>query len=618
MLLLLVSLESCRQGREERPAYAFLDNDTPLDSLQLAAAQLKQQSGGDESGRQALAGIYMGIYHDHKGAYHLSRKEYNNALEAAKKSGDARLLCRAYAGLGNAAKNLGEYPEALEAFSRGLSYALSDSLAAAGVHANIAQVFQLQGDLPQAILHLQLARRLSGSNTSHHAYLILLHTLANVYGMNNKIDSALKLDEEGLAIAQQIKASSLKSTFLDNKANCYFYSGHPDSAREYFRQSLAVDSAFGDIKQMADTWLSLGELEQAEGNRSQALRNLNHGIMLANASGYRNGTMAGWKILSAVFESAGDYKQALAAKATYFAIKDSILGQKKDAAVAEWKAVYETERKEQQIRVQALQLRQKNLMIVFVCVSTIFLLGAIYYANRKNKERKERRYQESLAARDQQSAAKILSAEEAERRRIAADLHDGIGQTLTAAWLNLQAIRPAVGHLDEANVALLHTATQLVGDSCSEVRQISHAMMPNTLLQKGLVSALQEMVSRIGDNGGLHTYLSADSYDAGTDKAAELILYRVIQECVTNVVRHSKASELYLTLSKDDDELAVMIEDNGIGFNEDAARDAGIGMQNIRSRVRYLHGTVEWNSVTGSGHGTVVAIYIPLTHEKVA
>lgn len=87
---------------------------------------------------------------------------------------------------------------------------------------------------------------------------------------------------------------------------------------------------------------------------------------------------------------------------------------------------------------------------------------------------------------------KILIAEENERKRIAAELHDGVRQTLTAAWLNLQAVHPLLDILDNDHAKLLRTTTQLVGESCSEIRQISHNMMPDILFQKGLLPALND------------------------------------------------------------------------------------------------------------------------------
>ena len=390
------------------------------------------------------------------------------------------------------------------------------------------------------------------------------------------------------------------------------YSNRPDSARFYFHKSLFNDSSLGDKKQMSDTWLNLGELELMYGNTEQAEQFLKHSIELANTSGYRNGELSGYKSLVEIYTKRKDFEKALNTELLYHRIKDSIINLKTETAVAEWKTVYETEKKDEEIKMQNLKLKQKNISIWFISISSILLLSAIYFANRRNKERKEKLHRESIFARDQEAAMNILIAEENERKRIAADLHDGVGQTLTAAWLNLQAVNPLLDSLDNENSKLLRITTQLVGDSCSEIRLISHNMMPDILFQKGLIPALQEMISRINEQK-LLVSLSAEEYNAYPDKTTELVLYRIIQECINNVLRHSKATELYISIDTEEQNITVLIEDNGIGIDSDSLKNKkGIGLQNIRSRVQYLRGSVEWNNVNEDKSGTVVAIYIPL------
>jgi signal transduction histidine kinase len=87
-------------------------------------------------------------------------------------------------------------------------------------------------------------------------------------------------------------------------------------------------------------------------------------------------------------------------------------------------------------------------------------------------------------------------------------------------------------------------------------------------------------------------------------------LYRVIQEAVNNVIKHAKASELFITLYNEENEIDVMIEDNGIGFDKKNIQSDGIGLQNIRSRIEYLNGNVEWD--TAPNNGTVLSIHVPL------
>jgi signal transduction histidine kinase len=138
-------------------------------------------------------------------------------------------------------------------------------------------------------------------------------------------------------------------------------------------------------------------------------------------------------------------------------------------------------------------------------------------------------------------------------------------------------------------------------------------MMPTVLFQKGLLAALEEMVSRINE-AQLRISLSVDDYNPNTDKTTELVLYRIIQECVNNTVRHAQATALFISIHPEEGQLAVLLEDDGVGMaHSPAAGGGGLGMQNIKSRVQYLRGSVEWHPVNPDNSGTIIEIYIPLS-----
>ena len=150
----------------------------------------------------------------------------------------------------------------------------------------------------------------------------------------------------------------------------------------------------------------------------------------------------------------------------------------------------------------------------------------------------------------------------------------------------------------------------LIDESCTEVRTVSHNMMPDALLKTGLVSGVREFLDKI-DSHLLKINLHTEGFDKRPDSNIETVLYRVIQECVNNVIKHAGANELDISLVKDTDGVSATIEDNGKGFNiADKTKFEGIGLKNILSRINYLKGIVEWDSAPGKG--TVVAIHVPV------
>ena len=136
-------------------------------------------------------------------------------------------------------------------------------------------------------------------------------------------------------------------------------------------------------------------------------------------------------------------------------------------------------------------------------------------------------------------------------------------------------------------------------------------MMPNALLKSGLASALKEFLDRI-DARILTINFHAEGFDQRLPTDVENVLYRVLQECVNNVIKHAAAESLEISLIKDSDGIAVTIEDNGKGFDRTTGEfEEGIGLKNIRTRVGYLKGTVEFHSQPG--RGTLVAIHVPVS-----
>lgn len=206
----------------------------------------------------------------------------------------------------------------------------------------------------------------------------------------------------------------------------------------------------------------------------------------------------------------------------------------------------------------------------------------------------------------------IINAEENERKRIAADLHDGVGQMMSAAKMNLSAFENEISFKDETQKVYFDKLIGLVDESCREIRSVSHQMMPNALLKSGLASAVKEFIDKI-DTKIIKINLYTEGLNERLDGNIETVLYRVIQECVNNVIKHSGADKLDISLIKDADGIAATVEDNGKGFDmNDKLKFEGIGLKNITSRIEFLKGSVDFDS--SPGKGTLIAIHVPFVH----
>jgi len=268
----------------------------------------------------------------------------------------------------------------------------------------------------------------------------------------------------------------------------------------------------------------------------------------------------------------------------------------------------------QQQQIQALELKQKNTLMYGLAVLVgLLCIGGFLFFRYKQAQQKAL-LQQKLLEQEKQATINILAAEEKERQRIATDLHDGVGQILTATWLNLQQINEEAQKENAPNKNFIERTFNLMDEGCKEVRSVSHNMMPNALLKKGLVDAVREFIQQINARQ-TQINLQTQGLQKSLPNHVEAVLYRVIQESVNNVIKHAQASRLDISINQEETgELDVLIEDNGKGFNvQEALKKDGIGLANIKSRIEYLKGTVDWDSNTNNG--TLVAIHIPASNE---
>ncbi len=201
----------------------------------------------------------------------------------------------------------------------------------------------------------------------------------------------------------------------------------------------------------------------------------------------------------------------------------------------------------------------------------------------------------------------VIEATEKERKRVAEDLHDGLGQLLSTAKLNLTAIE---GQEDTEEYKNLNTSISLLDEACQEVRHISHNMMPGTLIRLGLVSAVREQARKINESGKILVTVAVSGFENRMDEAREIAIYRVMQELLNNAIRYSNASDIEIKLEQQADGYLFTISDNGQGFDPRLLeKSKGIGWRNIQSRIDLLQGNIDLK--TAPGKGTVLNIWIP-------
>ena len=207
-----------------------------------------------------------------------------------------------------------------------------------------------------------------------------------------------------------------------------------------------------------------------------------------------------------------------------------------------------------------------------------------------------------------EAVARVVDAQELERKRLARELHDETGQALTSMLLGLHAIEEAKDPA-EAREATARLRAQVV-EALHDVRRLAVELRPKALDDFGLVPALERLTQTFTEQTAIPVELEAVLGDARLPAPTETALYRIVQEALTNVIKHSRASQVSVLLTRKRDTVAAVIEDDGVGFSPDEVQDGALGLIGMRERIALLDGrlTVE-SSPTG---GTSIVAEVPV------
>jgi two-component system NarL family sensor kinase len=316
-----------------------------------------------------------------------------------------------------------------------------------------------------------------------------------------------------------------------------------------------------------------------------------------------------FKDLAKVYTNGGLTNQALKWSEKYIHLSDSLYEAKFQNDIIEMEKKYKEADNQQQIA--SLKTQKKNaeltaknnkLLAWFLGIVGLFLLIVfiIIWQLRKNQSNLASQKLLEIEQKQQITLSKaMLDAEEKERNRLATDLHDGLGGMLAGVKINLSSFANS-NEMENHSIELQKIISQLDG-SVTELRNIARNMMPQTLINSGLETALKEFCDgMIGPN--LEIDFEALNINPNIPFPKQAIIYRIVQEILTNILKHANATEIILQCSQRQNRFYITAEDNGKGFNMDADNlKSGMGLGNIKNRVQYLGGILDISSEINGG-----------------
>lgn len=245
------------------------------------------------------------------------------------------------------------------------------------------------------------------------------------------------------------------------------------------------------------------------------------------------------------------------------------------------------------------------LFVLILIILLSFFVITLIYKYQGKKQLHYRQLEELKAAYENTLLHSQLEVQEQTFQHIAREIHDNIGQKLTLAKLYLNTI----GYDDvEKTRSSVHDSLDLITGSIAGLSDLSRSMGTEIVLTNGLVKAIDLEVEKINKTGLFNCSLVIEGEEIFMNENAEIITFRVVQECINNFIKHAKGTELSILLEYKKEELRLAIKDNGQGFNV-VEKSTGSGIANIRKRAQMLHGKLD---IQSNKNGTSIILHIPV------
>jgi two-component system NarL family sensor kinase len=434
--------------------------------------------------------------------------------------------------------------------------------------------------------------------------------LANSYIDFGDTMRGLQLLDSALSVLSHLDNQAEKVIIYNNKGATYV--DLEEYALAETNLLLALDIAQkGNYKgEELSSLVVLGELYQKTGQLPKSRSLLHQARQLALELGAKKDLRTIYKHLATLHAETGRPDSAYHYLTERQRLTEEIFNQNSAEALHRAEVKYAVHKKENEnlllkkdLELQAEQLKARTSQGIALgaALLVLALLGVVMVLRLRNRQKAR------VLALQQANIAALIQGEQQERSRLARELHDGLGQLLSTARIHVAALE---GEVPEEEQAFVTNAMGMIDKAVTEVRNVSHNLMPDALQRKGLKAALEGMVADILQAAGPTMRLEMDHAPRNLDAQGNFALYRLIQELVTNSIRHAAASEIWIRQIPSSQGYALEVGDNGKGFEprEAKATPAGIGSQNIAARIAFLGGHLEAHSHPGQGSRFIIRL----------
>lgn len=547
---------------------------------------------------------YLGLFNSSKGDNKIALDYYFYALDiwekqeaAATPQSKNHVLESKWKTLGNIGvvyMDLGDYPRALDFFFKALKVteAINNKSGASYWFSNIGNVYAEQGYPEKALDYYFRSLKVEEELNNKPGIATTLGNIGTVYDDLGEYEKALDYYSRALKLDEEGGEKDGMATWLGNMGTIYEGEEDYDKALEYYLRALAIAKETGNATTIAVQLRGIGTLYSDMKKYEEAEDYLLQALALDENSGALLEIMHDEQALNKLYSETGRYELALDHYKKYTAAKDSLYNEENAAKSVRTEMNYEFEKKEAVQKaahdkaVIALEAENRIAKTArnFIIALAIMLLGMIvvgftWFNNRKNLRVKE------------EFSHQLIVSQEKERQRISKELHDSIGQNIL--FIKNQLTK-------QNDTALLVS----VNETLEEVRNISKDLYPNQLERYGLAAAVDALAEKVKETSSIFVSYDLEAFGKEIASDKQINYYRIVQECISNTMKHSEATALRITASAANGMIELIVQDNGKGFDKlTLAKKAqrSFGLLNIEERVHYLKGRFELQTSPGKG-----------------
>jgi signal transduction histidine kinase len=467
----------------------------------------------------------------------------------------------------------------------------------------IGEVYLITPDLENARINFNKALVLYKKLNNEKGIIENLTNLGVTYqkeGGNKNNDETLILKgitlyKEGLERIKNDDLNRNKAILLGNIGSSYRRLKKYDESLAYLFKALNLKLELKDYSSAAHSCNDISETYSAMNNLSKAKEFALKAIEYSKGLNIHKERFANY-LLSKIEYKTGNYKSAHQYLKKYHQIQDSLFSVQKIEKINDLQIKYETEKKNLKIEAQESNIalldeknRVKNQWILFGGLGLLSIFGFSFLQKSRISAKREKHQQEKF------SQALLLSQEE-ERTRIARELHDSVGQQLTLIKRKAQNLQQ-----DELTI--------LTNKALEEVRSISRDLYPTLLKELGLTESIVQLINEYDEQTELFFTMDIDTIDAYFTETTSLNFYRLIQECLTNILKHAKAKSVTVSIKKEHKNIIAFISDNGKGFNVDENKKKNsLGLKTIFERIKIMNGNISIDSELNKGTSFIFSI----------